>query len=260
MMKRTLFVSLILSTASLPAEATDLKLTAGYDFTDYSARHGTRNVMFSELKTQIDDGTAVFNISEGRRDYDNGESWNALRGRATVWYNWNQWLSTKTGLAIAENTPVFARRDAQQDISVKVLPKTVFTFGYRYASYFDDTDVNAFSGGISLYTGPFITSWRYTHYDTEDAGGSYSHIVSLRLNDLNGKGNTQLWVSRGTGAYTYDWSPDTKKGTLKSISLRRNQPLTDQLTLGLALGKQWYDTPVESYHSQQILADLTWQF
>lgn len=261
-MNKILFVSLMIGTASIPsvAVATDMSMRAGYDFIDYSGEHGTRKSIFSELKTNIDNGVAVFNLSEGRRNYGNGDSWNALRGHTTVWYNWNQWLSTKTALSISENTPVFSRRDAQQDVSIKVIPKTVFTLGYRYANYFGNTDVNAFSGGISLYTGPFITSWRYTHYDTEDSGGSYSHIVSVRINDMNGKGNTQLWMSRGTGAYTYDWSPDTKRGTLKSISLRRNQPLTEVLTIGLTLGKQWYDTPVSSYHSQQVLTDITWQF
>lgn len=258
-MKRTLLTSFVLGAVSLPAAA-ELTLTAGYDFTDYSGSHGTRNVVFSELKTKLDHGAAVFNISEGKRDYGHGEDWDALRGRATVWYNWNQWLSSKTGVALAENTPVFARRDLQQDISLKVVRNTLFTLGYRYANYFGDTDVNAFSGGIALYTGPFITTWRYTHYDTEDAGGSYSHIVSLRMNDKKGKGNTQLWLSRGTGAYTYDWSPDTRKGTLKSVSLRRIQPLTEQLTLGLTLGKQWYDTPVDKYHSLQAVADIAWQF
>lgn len=28
-----------------------------------------------------------------------------------------------------------------------------------------------------------ITSYRYTHYDSSDAGGSYSNMISVRLND-----------------------------------------------------------------------------
>ncbi len=47
-----------------------------------------------------------------------------------------------------------------------------------------------------------ITSYRYTHYDSSDAGGSYSNMISVRLNDPRGAGYTQLWLSRGTGAYT----------------------------------------------------------
>lgn len=259
-MKKVLPILFIAGGLPLCAEASNLSLTAGYDYTDYSSEHGTRNIMFTELKNKLEHGAAVFNLSQGQRDFGQGDSWDAMRGRATLWYNWNQWLSTKTGIAIAENTPVFARKDVQQDISLKLIPRTVFTFGYRYANYFGDTDVNSLSGGVTLYTGPFITSWRYTHYDTQDAGTSYSHVVSLRMNDWKGNGNTQLWLSRGTGAYTYDWSPDTLKGNLKSISLKRMQPLNDRLTLAFTLGKQWYDTPVDNYSGLQAVADITWQF
>lgn len=261
-MKIILCISLAASSFlfSLQTFARDLSLTAGYDYTDYSGSHGSRNVTFTELKNKLEHGAFVVNISQGKRDYGQGESWEALRGRATVWYNWNPWLSTRTGMAIAENTPVFARRDIQQDISLKVLPGSLLTVGYRFANYFGNIDVNALSGAFSLYTGQFISTWRYTYYDTEDSGESYSNIISLRMNDRTGGGNTQLWLSRGTGAYTYDWSPNTRKGKIESISIRRIQPLTEQLFLGLTLGKQWYDTPVDNYHSLQTAADITWSF
>ncbi|WP_227550610.1 YaiO family outer membrane beta-barrel protein, partial [Klebsiella quasipneumoniae] len=102
--------------------------------------------------------------------------------------------------------------------------------------------------GVSLYTGPVITSYRYTHYDSSDAGGSYSNMISVRLNDPRGTGYTQLWLSRGTGAYTYDWTPETRYGSMKSVSLQRIQPLTEQLNLGLTAGKVWYDTPTDDYN------------
>ncbi len=259
-MKRILYTSIAVGLLTATAEAKDLSLTAGYNFTDYSGVHGTRHISSVEIKNKLESGAAVFNISQGKRDYGQGESWDALQGRGTLWYNWNPWLSSKTGIAIAENTPVFSRKDLQQDISLKLIPQTLLTFGYRYANYFDDTNMNAWSGGFSLYTGPFITSWRYTYYDTVGIGSSYSNIISLRLNDSNGSGNTQLWLSKGTGAYAYEWDPETRKGKLKSISLRRVQSLTKQLSLGLTVGKQWYDTPVDNYHSLQGVADITWTF
>ncbi len=112
-------------------------------------------------------------------------------------------------------------------------------------------------GGISLYTGPVISSYRYTHYDSSDAGGSYSNMISVRLNDPRGTGYTQLWLSRGTGAYTYDWTPETRYGSMKSVSLQRIQPLTEQLNLGLTAGKVWYDTPTDDYNGLQLAAHLT---
>ncbi|TJA30440.1 YaiO family outer membrane beta-barrel protein, partial [Escherichia coli] len=113
---------------------------------------------------------------------------------------------------------------------------------------------------VSLYTGPVITSYRYTHYDSSDAGGSYSNMISVRLKDLRGTGYTQLWLSRGTGAYSYDWMPETRYGNIKSISLQRIQPLTEQLNLGLTAGKVWYDTPTDDYSGLQLAAHLTWKF
>jgi len=155
---------------------------------------------------------------------------------------------------------VFARKDFQQNVSLKILPDTIFTAGYRYANYFEDIDVNAWSGGLTWYFGPFITSWHYTHYDTQDTGGLYSHLLSVRMNDKDSSGYTQLWLGRGNSAYTYDWAQDTKKGTIKSVNLKRKQPLNEYITLSLSVGKQWYKTPVDKYHNLQGGVDITWCF
>ena len=208
---------------------------------------------------KVENATLLFNLSQGRRDYET-EHFNATRGQGAVWYKWNNWLTTRTSIAFADNTPVFACQDFRQDISLALLPKTLFTTGYRYTKYYDDVEVDAWQGGISLYTGPVITSYRYTHYDSSDAGGSYSNMISVRLNDPRGTGYTQLWLSRGTGAYTYDWTPETRYGSMKSISLQRIQPLTEQLNLGLTAGKVWYDTPTDDYNGLQLAAHLTWKF
>ena len=44
---------------------------------------------------------------------------------------------------------------------------------------------------------------------------------------------------------------------MKSISLQRIQPLTEQLNLGLTAGKVWYDTPTDDYNGLQLAAHLT---
>ena len=156
-------------------------------------------------------------------------------------------------------SPVFARQDFRQDINLALLPKTLFTTGYRYTKYYDDVEVDAWQGGVSLYTGPVITSYRYTHYDSSDAAGSYSNMISVRLKDPRGAGYTQLWLSRGTGAYTYDWTPETRYGSMKSVSLQRIQPLTEQLNLGLTAGKVWYKTPNHNFNGLQLGLHLKWQ-
>ncbi|NUC77565.1 YaiO family outer membrane beta-barrel protein [Escherichia coli] len=257
MIKRTLLAAAIFS--ALPAYAGLTSITAGYDFTDYSGDHGNRNLAYAELVAKVENATLLFNLSQGRRDYET-EHFNATRGQGAVWYKWNNWLTTRTGIAFADNTPVFARQDFRQDINLALLPKTLFTTGYRYTKYYDDVEVDAWQGGVSLYTGPVITSYRYTHYDSSDAGGSYSNMISVRLNDPRGTGYTQLWLSRGTGAYTYDWTPETRYGSMKSVSLQRIQPLTEQLNLGLTAGKVWYDTPTDDYNGLQLAAHLAWKF
>ena len=108
MIKRTLLAAAIFST--LPAYAGLTSITAGYDFTDYSGDHGNRNLAYAELVAKVENATLLFNLSQGRRDYET-EHFNATRGQGAVWYKWNNWLTTRTGIAFADNTPVFARQD-----------------------------------------------------------------------------------------------------------------------------------------------------
>ncbi|WP_213134213.1 YaiO family outer membrane beta-barrel protein [Citrobacter sp. FP75] len=257
MIKQALLAAGIFST--LPAYAGLKSITAGYDFIDYSGNHGTRNVAYAEMVANVDRSTLLLNISQGKRDYET-ERFNATRGQGAVWYKWNNWLTTRTGIAFADNTPVFARQDFRQDINLNLLPKSVFSTGYRYTKYYDDAEVNAWQGGIGLYVGQLIANYRYTHYDSSHTGGSYSNMISFRLKDSRGDGYTQLWLSRGTGAYIYDWSPETLSGSMKSISLQRIQPLTAQLNLGLTAGKRWYDTPTNEYSGLQFAAQISWKF
>lgn len=114
MIKRTLLAAAIFS--ALPAYAGLTSITAGYDFTDYSGDHGNRNLAYAELVAKVENATLLFNLSQGRRDYET-EHFNATRGQGAVWYKWNNWLTTRTGIAFADNTPVFARQDFRQDLT-----------------------------------------------------------------------------------------------------------------------------------------------
>ncbi|MCZ5619476.1 YaiO family outer membrane beta-barrel protein [Escherichia coli] len=181
----------------MPAYAGLTSITTGYDFTDYSGDHGNRNLAYAELVAKVENATLLFNLSQGVVIMKLNISM-PLAYQGAVWYKWNNWLTTRTGIAFADNTPVFARQDFRQDINLALLPKTLFTTGYRYTKYYDDVEVDAWQGGVSLYTGPVITSYRYTHYDSSDAAGSYSNMISVRLKDPRGAGYTQLWLSRGT--------------------------------------------------------------
>ena len=68
MIKRTLLAAAIFS--ALPAYAGLTSITAGYDFTDYSGDHGNRNLAYAELVAKVENATLLFNLSQGRRDYE----------------------------------------------------------------------------------------------------------------------------------------------------------------------------------------------
>ncbi|EDU9604349.1 YaiO family outer membrane beta-barrel protein [Salmonella enterica subsp. enterica] len=245
----------------LPAKGMTLDgLTVGYDHTGYSAGYGTKNIASAELKSVFDSGAAVINVSRGTRDYGNGGSFQGSHGRMTVWYDWSPMLSTRTVLSVGDNSPVFVRREVLNDFNLKLLKGTVLTVGGRHASYFHNTEVNSFSAGGNWYPGPVILAYRYTTYDTVGAGGSYSHLVSMRLRDSQGHGYTQLFASTGTGAYTYDWSPTVRSGKMQSLNLKRVQPLTANIDLTLVAGRQWFETPVSSYSGLNGQLALTWRW
>ncbi|EDZ3529582.1 YaiO family outer membrane beta-barrel protein [Salmonella enterica subsp. arizonae] len=235
-------------------------LTLGYDHTGYSDGYGTKNAMFAELKSVFDRGAAVANMARGYRGYDHGESFQGTRGRVTVWYDWSPLLSTRSGLSLGDNSPVFVRREVLNDFNLKLVKGTLLTVGGRHASYFQNTEVNSFSAGGTWYIGPVILAYRYTTYDTVGMGGSYSHLASMRLLDSQGSGYTQLFASTGTGAYTYDWSPTVRSGKLYSISLKRVQPLTANVDLNLVTGKQWFETPMSSYSGLNGQLAVTWRW
>lgn len=246
---------------TLPAYGMTLDgLTVGYDHTGYSTGYGTKNIAYAELKSVFDSSAAVMNVSRGSRDYNHGESFQGTRGRMTVWYDWNPLLSTRTGLSLGDNSPVFVRREVLNDFNLKLLKGTVLTVGGRHAIYYNNTEVNAFSAGGAWYTGPVILTYRYTTYDSIGAGGSYSHLASIRLKDSQGLGYTQFFASTGTGAYTYDWSPTVRSGKLHSLILKRVQPLTENVDLNLVAGKQWFETPVTSYSGLNVQLAVTWRW
>ncbi len=85
MIKHTLLVPFFFS--ALPAYAGLTSITAGYDFTDYSGEHGNRNLAYAELVAKVENATLLFNLSQGRRDYET-EHFNATRGQGAVWLKW----------------------------------------------------------------------------------------------------------------------------------------------------------------------------
>ncbi|EDN7163202.1 YaiO family outer membrane beta-barrel protein [Salmonella enterica] len=256
-MKKTLLLAILSAVTPVHSMSLD-ELALGYDYTDYSGGYGKRNVSQMGIKSLFNQGAMVASLAQGYRDYGHGDSFHGSHGKTTVWYDWNSVLSTRTGLSMGDNSPVFVRREIFSDFNLKPVKGAVLTLGGRHAQYYAGAEVNGWSVGGSLYHGPLILNYRYTGYNTSGVGSSYSHLVSARLKDRSGRGYTQLYVGTGTGAYTYDWSPVVKNGKLHSISLKRSQPLTDKISLDLVLAKQWFDTPVGSYNGINGQLGVVW--
>ncbi|HAX5097621.1 TPA: YaiO family outer membrane beta-barrel protein [Escherichia coli] len=231
-----------------------------HEYTDYSGGYGKRNVTNMELNNKVYNGALIAGFATGERRFDNGKSFHGNKGKVTLYYNWLPSFYTRTGVSFADDSPVFARREVFNDLNFKIIKGGVFTVGGRHATYFEDNEVNSWNIGSSIYAGSLMLRYQYTRYYNAGPGQSYSHVASLRIKDEKGNGSTQLWFGGGTGAYTYDWMPESRAGKLYSLSLKRVQPLRKDLNINVSVGKQWFDTPVSSYSGVMGMFGLVYSF
>lgn len=238
-------------------------LTLGYEYKNYSKHHGNRNVGYLEYGYTFDRGAIVSKLSGGSRDYGSGSGSNdGVEGKADLYYNWNKYLSTKTGLTFSDNTPTFVRREYRQEFNIKAIDNVVLTTGGKHTEYYGDVDVNAWLLGGAWYYKRFIVMYRYTHYHSNKAGNSHGNTISVRLKDKTGEGHTQMWLGFGDSAHAYDWDPSNRKssGDFKGVTLRRVQPISANWSVGMALGKSWYETPIYDYNSTNAQLDLIYKW
>jgi len=239
-----------------PALGAGIDFATGYEHTGFSDGQGSRDVARLEVSGKHGPATLIGNIASGRRRYGDDQRWDAMRGIGTLYYDWNRRLSTRTWATVASDSPVFARRELGNDFNLKVIDRTVLLLGMKRSEYYGGMDVNAWTIGASVYLSRWVARYRYTHYDLSDGGDSHGNVLSLKHKDRAGRGSTQLWIGQGTGVCAYDWTARLQGGRLKSISLRREQPWGEALTIGLGIGKAWYETPLGRYDGLSLSADL----
>lgn len=254
MIRRALFPMAMFIAA--PAMGADTDVAAGYEYTDFSDKQGRRDLAMLEVAGKQGRATLIGNLASGRRRYGDGQRWEATRATAIVYYDWNRRVSTRTSATLASDSPVFARRELGNDFNIKLMDRAVLLLGMRHSEYYGGMDANAWTLGASVYLPGWIASYRYTRYDLSNGGDSYGNVLSLKRKDKAGRGSTQLWIGQGTGVYAYDWTSRLQGGRLKSVSLRRMQPYGDALTIGLGIGKAWYETPVTRYEGLSMSAEV----
>lgn len=253
-MKRILLALLALGLA-VPAMAADHKLTVGAEHTSYNEDFGHRNTFGIEKSADFGDTTIIFGYTRGNRDYGLFD-FDANRYSLSLYHDWNSTFSTRTSASAATDSPVFATRDYQQDLSIKA-GAAVFTVGGRRTNYFQDVDVTSWNAGGALYFDRGSVSYRYTSYDVSDLGTTDGHLASLRLKDGSGAGSTQLWVGHGSILQEYDFLPTTADGDMTSVTIRRVQPLTQNVALNVSVGRVQYDTRFSDYDGNTVGLGLT---
>lgn len=244
------------------AASNEQNLMAGYEYRDYSKDRGSRNLSFVEYGNKFNKGAIVTRLTNADRDFGSSVSDTGTEGKLDIYYNWNNYLSTKSGLTLSDNTFVFPHQEYRQDFNITPRKNLVINLGVKHTEYADDVDVDAWSSGLSWYSKRMILSYKYTDYSSDEKGDSYGNTISAKLRDKEGTGNTQLWLGFGTGAYSYEWDPAASKlnGDFKNITLRREQPISNNWLLGFSVGKGWYETPLDNYYSVNGQVDLSYKW
>lgn len=239
-----------------PAVAADITAGASFEHTNFSGDFGKRQVGELSLASRWDDTTLVFVIAHGRRDYAD-EDYSASRFKGTLYHDWTDRFYTRTSVAAASTSPVFPTHDITQELNYKIARNSVATGGVRHIRYFGGRDAIALSAGGSYYFKGGFANYRYSSYDVDDLGHSHGHVGSVRINDRSGRGQSQIWVGAGTALHEYEVLPALSKGEVRSVSLRRLQPLNDKVALDLNIARNWYDTGVADYRGTTFRLGFT---
>lgn len=255
-MKYVICAGAAFAACALPANASPTIAQASVERTNYSGDFGNRLVGEFNLSHRWKDTTIVFDLARGTRDYAD-EDYSASRFGATVYHDWSERLYTETSVAVAGNSPVFARRRIKQDVNLKIGGGAVATLGVGHNRYFGGRDALTWSAGGSYYFGGGFATYRYTGYDVEQLGRTHGHLASVRLNDGRGEGFTQLWAGAGNSLHDFDFRPTVGKGDLRSVALRRVQPLVGKVALDVSIGRSWYDTGIDDYRGTTGRIGLT---
>lgn len=253
-----LAIAAIMFAFAASAEVTKISTTV--ENVDFNNGRGDRQVAQVEAVAKAGDATFVVNGAYGKRDYGEGVSFNGQRVQGTLYFDWGKALSSKTSATWSSNDPVFVNREIAHDFNVKVIPNTVLTVGGRYSEYFGGVYISAWNVGGTYYWDRLSATYRYSKYHSSLGGSTDANMVSLRLRDSEGRGNTQLWLGKGSSLYAYDWTSDLGVGDQKSVVLRRVQPIGQKLDLTVGVGKVWYENPFSKYEGVSANVGLVYNW
>lgn len=255
-MKCKLACAFIAMSVAFPANAATDEVSGQVEYTDFTKGFGNREVGTVEYNKDLGETAIILSGSYGRREFSS-VTFEAARASATLYHDWSDRFYTRTSAAAATNDPVFATREVIQDLNFKIQPQTVLLAGGKYTRYFGGVDAISWTlGGTQYFKGGFV-SYRYTGYDVEHVGNTHGHLVTLRVDDAKGPGNTQLWLGKGTSLHEQEFLPVISKGDVHSVAVKRIQPINSNLALELGLGHSWYDTGLAEYQGTTVRLGLS---
>ncbi|NOT40976.1 MAG: YaiO family outer membrane beta-barrel protein [Alphaproteobacteria bacterium] len=231
-------VSMAPSVAAETASPAGLRQTLGIvaEVRSFSDHRGTLSSITVEEEIRRGDTTIVLAPTIGERDTPSA-TYDAVGMRGTVYQDWSPVVSTRTTVFLAEKTPVFAHIDVAQDVTVRVADRTTVTAGIRWAEYDGGNEAAFASLGVRRYFEGGSIAYRLTGAEV-DGDDFFAHLINLRLDDSEGGGSTQLWLSVGDAASSqFD---DSFNANNRSVTLQRTQPLWDNVALVAAAGLSEY--------------------
>lgn len=262
MNKKIILLISLLMTQTINASPISQFATVEYEHRKYTNDRGSNNLSSLSYGAKFKKATVVAKLTNSMRDVREDTDV-GTEGKLDFYYNWNKNIFTKTGVSISDQNSNFLHQEFRQDISFKPRKDLILTVGGKHTEYADNIKVNSFSTGFSYYyLDKAIFSYKYSHFTSKNKNSSNGNTISIKVKDGDGSANTQLWLGFGTGAYSYEWDEDRYKvdTDFKSVTLRREQPLTNQWILGVAASKNWYQSPIDKYSSLNAKLDLTYKW
>ena len=243
-----------------PVQALEEKIDISLGHTEFSRGAGKRDLQQIEYMRKDGPNTLVLNASTAQRHYGGSERFAGRAISGALYHRWSKTVTTRTQVAYSSDDPVFAARILDQNVTYSGLDSTALTFGVRHARYFGDVDSKAWYASGAYYMDRLSMRYRYTKHETDGLGDTSSHVVSLHLKDTSGRGNTQLWLSRGDSIHEYLWTPELLQGSRQGISVRRVQPLNFATSLHATLERATYETPLRNYHGISASLGLAYRW
>lgn len=233
-----------------PAEAAQ-SIIATVESRAFSDDRGSLRSLTVEHKFDNGDTTILLAPTAGERRVAGAKDASLGIG-GTIYRDWSQTVSTRTNLFVAEKAPVFAHVDVAQDVTIRLPGQTTVTTGVRWAEYFGDREATFYSLGARRYFSGGSIGYRLTRTQAEGQDGFFAHLVNLSLNDSQGKGRTQLWLSSGEASTSNSQFDERLAGSNRTLMLQRTQPLWSDVALVVSAGVSSYDYPGIRYTATTI--------